>query len=211
MTGLNGVIRQLRKTAMLQECGLSDGQLLESFLTQQDEGAFEALVRRHGPMVWGVCRRALSNPQDAEDAFQATFLVLLRKAATLRQKDLLGNWLYGVAFLTARKAKAMTLRRKRNEQTYRPVTPSPPPAEATTELRAVLDQELAGLAEKYRTPIVLCDLEGVPLRVAGGVAASALQLHPHATVVVDDAAAARLSLAGYYRETWARKPAWQGI
>src|SRR5262249_35162096 len=114
---LNDFLRHLRGTALRWDGGgMTDGQLLESFLTRQDEAAFEALVRRHGPMVLGVCRRALRNAHDAEDAFQATFLVLVRKAASIRQLELLGNWLYGVAYRTALEAKAATARRRVRER-----------------------------------------------------------------------------------------------
>jgi DNA-directed RNA polymerase specialized sigma24 family protein len=78
--------------------GMTEGQLIDRFASRRDESAFELLMERHGPMVLGVCRQFLRDPNDIEDAFQATFLVLVRKAATLRQKELLGNWLYGVAF-----------------------------------------------------------------------------------------------------------------
>src|SRR5262249_18417895 len=84
--------------------GLTDGELLEQFIGRRDEAAFEALLRRHGPMVWGVCRRLLPDEADAEDAFQATFLVLVKKAAGIRPRGMVGNWLYGVAQNTARKA-----------------------------------------------------------------------------------------------------------
>src|SRR5881394_3635796 len=89
----------------------TDGQLLARYVARRDDAAFAALVRRHGPAVLGVCRRVLRNPQDADDAFQATFLVLIRKAASIRQRDLLGNWLYGVAYRTALDARAVTGRR----------------------------------------------------------------------------------------------------
>src|SRR5215472_1982195 len=88
--------------------GPSDGELLECFVRQRDELAFAALVRRHGPMVLGLCRRVVGNPHDAEDAFQATFLVLVRRAASLGAPELVGNWLYGVAYRTARKARVVS-------------------------------------------------------------------------------------------------------
>ncbi len=158
---MNDVLRHLRKAA-LQGGGLSDGQLLECFITQRDEAAFEALIRRHGPMVLGVCRRVLTNPQDAEDAFQATFLVLVRKAASIRQRELVGNWLYGAAYRAALEAKGVRARRRSRE---RQVSAMPEPAvveqaQVRQDLRPVLDQELSRLADKYRVPVVLCDLEG---------------------------------------------------
>src|SRR5262245_35305367 len=103
-----GRVLQTLRVAMPpgDEAGLSDGQLLESYTRSRTEAAFAALVRRHGPMVWGVCRRILRSHQDAEDAFQATFLVLLRKAGSLAQKEKVANWLYGVARQTALYARA---------------------------------------------------------------------------------------------------------
>src|SRR6266404_7272928 len=99
---MNGVLRHLCRSALRHHGGgMTDGQLLERFLTAREEGAFEALVRRHGPMVLGVCRRVLRNEHDAEDAFQATFLVLLRKASSILPRDRVGNWLYGVAYRTS--------------------------------------------------------------------------------------------------------------
>src|SRR5918998_774306 len=95
---------------------LSEGQLLERFLARGDEGAFEAILRRHGPMVLGVCRRLLADPHDVEDAFQATFLVLVRKAGSLRRDDLLGQWLYGVAHRVAVRARAKAARRRTQER-----------------------------------------------------------------------------------------------
>src|SRR5438270_7547783 len=92
------LLQPLYRAALLRDgAGLSDAELLEGFISRRDGAYFEALVRRHGPMVLGVCRRVLRDPHDADDAFQATFLVLVRKAGALRRPELLGNWLYGVA------------------------------------------------------------------------------------------------------------------
>src|SRR3954453_14219609 len=95
---------------------LSDGQLLDRFVARREDSAFEELVRRHGPMVWGVSRRILRNSHDAEDAFQATFLVLARRAASIAHRELIANWLYGVACRTALKARAMRARRRVRER-----------------------------------------------------------------------------------------------
>jgi DNA-directed RNA polymerase specialized sigma24 family protein len=99
---MSEVIQHLRRAVLLREgAGLTDGQLLENYISRREESALRALVRRHGPMVWGVCRRVLRNWHDAEDAFQATFLVLVRKAASIATRELLANWLYAVAYQTA--------------------------------------------------------------------------------------------------------------
>ncbi len=147
-----------------QSCDVewADEELLDRFVSQRDGAAFEVLVRRHGPTVLGVCRRLLQHPQDAEDAFQATFLVLVRKAASLGQRELLGNWLYGVAYRTALRARAAALRRRKQEKQVRTM-PEPEIRDASEEwrdLRPFLDHELNRLPDKYRIPIVLCDLEG---------------------------------------------------
>ena len=154
------VVRQLRRLALRETDALTDGQLLECFVSHHDEAAFAALVRRHGPMVWGVCRRVVGHAQDAEDAFQATFLVLVRKAATLRPRELVGHWLYGVAHRTALKAQAVAARRRQRERQV-PIMPTAeiPPLVADDWL-SLLDRELARLPEPYRVPIILCDLEG---------------------------------------------------
>jgi RNA polymerase sigma factor (sigma-70 family) len=159
---MTGVIQHLRRAVLLQEgAGPTDGQLLEDFITHRDPAAFGALVRRHGPMVWGVCRRILRDHHDAEDAFQATFLVLVRKAASVRPTGMVANWLYGVARQTALKARATAARRVGRE---RPVATMPEPAETEQhlweDLRPFLDEELSRLPDKYRAVLVLCDLEG---------------------------------------------------
>src|SRR5271168_1870662 len=110
------VIQHLRRAALLRSVDLTDGQLLECFVGRREKAALEALVRRHGPMVWGVCRRILHNHHDAEDAFQATFLVLVRKAASIVPREMVANWLYGVAHQTALKARATAAKRKVREK-----------------------------------------------------------------------------------------------
>jgi RNA polymerase sigma factor (sigma-70 family) len=164
---LDRLLRGLRRAALRREgAGLTDGELLERFLSHREEAAFEGLLRRHGPMVWGVCRRILTNDADAEDAFQATFLVLLERASSVHPPGLVGNWLHGVAHKTALKVAAMnTKRRARERQAAQ--RPAPPPREEVWEkLRGLLDEELGRLPEEYRAAVVLCDLEGKTRREA---------------------------------------------
>src|SRR5947209_3274475 len=133
----------------------NDGDLMRRFVGENDSRAFEALVRRHGPMVFGVCRRLLRDRHDAEDSFQATFLVLLKKAASVQPPQRVGSWLYGVACRTSAKANTMKLRRKKKENAAPPAVDWHS-AEDQTELRSLLDAELARMPERYRAPIVLC-------------------------------------------------------
>jgi RNA polymerase sigma factor (sigma-70 family) len=145
----------------------SDGQLLDRFISTQDEHAFAELLRRHGPMVLGVCRRLLGHVQDAEDAFQATFLVLVRKARSITPRELVGNWLYGVAYRVALDAQARSSRRRAREKQVEDMPhPSITPADVDPDLRPLLDRELSRLPPKYRAAIVLCDLEGRPRKDA---------------------------------------------
>jgi RNA polymerase sigma factor (sigma-70 family) len=209
-TQLTKVVQHLRRAGQLRAAGeLTDGQLLECFVSRHEGTALETLVRRHGPMVWGVCRRVLRNHHDAEDAFQAAFLVLVRKAASVRPREMVGNWLYGVARQTALKARATATRRRTRE---RQGTDMPEPAAKEPDfddVLAVLDQELSALPDKYRAAIVLCDLEGktrkeaarqlgVPegtlaARVARGRAMLAKRLARHGLIVSSGALAGLLS------------------
>jgi RNA polymerase sigma factor (sigma-70 family) len=165
---MNDGIGHLRLAAMHGDGGrLSDSQLLEGFIARRDEAAFAALVRRHGPMVLGVCRRVLGNHHDAEDALQATFLVLARKAGSLRSRERVGNWLHGVAYRTALRARAMTARRRAHEQRVKELgVPEVQADDGWQEMLPLLDRELDRLPERYRVAVVLCDLEGVTRREA---------------------------------------------
>jgi RNA polymerase sigma factor (sigma-70 family) len=146
--------------------GLTDAQLLEQFVAgdRRSATAFEAVVERHGPMVLRVCRKTLGDPHAAEDAFQATFLVLARRAATLSERELLGNWLYGVAMRTARKARRAAAHRVVRDRAaaYRwPMAVAEPSAdESRDEMGRVLHEEIARLPSSYRTAVVVCYLEG---------------------------------------------------
>jgi RNA polymerase sigma factor (sigma-70 family) len=148
----------------------SDEELLERFVAGRDQGAeaaFAAVVERHGAMVLGVCRRVLGNQHAAEDAFQATFLVLARKAAAIAHKKQLASWLYGVARRAALDARARSTRRQAREKRLDAMLPAEPTDHAfMSELRTILDEELARLPERHRAAIVLCELEGLSRREA---------------------------------------------
>lgn len=137
-----------------------DSALLGRFAADRSEEAFALLVARHGPMVFAVCRRVLGNTPDADDAFQAAFLVLVRRAADVRHTDRLAGWLYGVAYRTALDARnRRAVRRKREATGELPDVPEPATA-ADAELSAIVERELAGLPDHYRLAVVLCDLSG---------------------------------------------------
>ena len=143
--------------------GASESQLLERFLSQRDEVAFEAIVHKHGPMVLAVCRRILSDPNDVDDAFQATFLILVKRAASIRDKAVLGTWLHGVARRVAVRAQVNSRRRRNRERGVAEIAAwedRRPGDSDRNELRAIIDQEVARLTAKHRSALVLCDLEG---------------------------------------------------
>jgi RNA polymerase sigma factor (sigma-70 family) len=170
-SSIGSVFQRLRYTLCLHEHAPQDALLLKQFIEHRDEAAFAALVRRHGSMVMGVCRRLLHDQHDAEDAFQATFLILVRKAASIAKRELVANWLYGVAHKTALKARAINMRRRAKEKQVAEM-PDLVVGECTVageQLLALLDQELSRLPKKYRVPILLCDLEGKTRRQAAAL------------------------------------------
>jgi RNA polymerase sigma factor (sigma-70 family) len=156
---LNEFMRHLRRVLDRHDAGgITDGELVKRYVQQRDETAFEALLRRHGPMVFGVCRRVLHNQHDAEDAFQATFLIFVSKASSLRSPGMIGNWLYGVAYRTALHAREAAGKRRAKEAEM--PAKSRIAEDIWADLRPALDLELERLPDKYRSVIVLCDLEG---------------------------------------------------
>jgi RNA polymerase sigma factor (sigma-70 family) len=159
---LTSVVRYLRRvTGGPAAEEPTDGQLLERFIAQRDQAAFALLLERHGAMVLGVCGRVLDDPNDVDDAFQASFLVLVRKASSIRKTESLASWLYGVAQRTAHKARCTAaLRRTRERQVPNMPNVEPAGQASWSDLRPVLDEELGRLPEKYRAPLVLCYLEG---------------------------------------------------
>jgi len=186
----SNVLRTVRRAALMSEGPeLTDGELLEGYLGHREEAFFEALLLRHGPMVLGVCRRVLRSEEDAHDAFQATFLVFIRKAVTIVPRAMVGNWLHGVAYKTALKALAMNQRRRSKESN----TDSPRQSEsASRDLQdrlELLDDALNRLPAKYRSAIVLCELEGKTIKEASA------QLKCPAGTVASRLAAGRALLA----------------
>src|SRR6266700_1024977 len=152
---LNGVFQRIRNLAAVQTSrGCNDRELVQRFLAE-DEAAFTVLVERHGPMVLALCRRVLRQRDDAEDACQATFLVLARKAAALRKQGSLSSWLHGVAYRICVNLKRQEARRRRREQTaLRPAAQESDGDITWRELRGVLDEELQRLPERYRAPLI---------------------------------------------------------
>jgi RNA polymerase sigma factor (sigma-70 family) len=176
---LRRTIDRLRQALVPSD--LTDEQLLQRFIGEHNESAFAGLVRRHGPMILGVCRRVLGNLHDSEDVFQATFLVLAQKARSVVNRESLASWLYKVAYRIALKVRARNARRRRKEKQVNamPHFPTRPPVLHDWEV--LLDEELHRLPEKYRVPLILCDLEGRTgkeaerrLRVAPGTLSSRL-------------------------------------
>ena len=173
---LQDTFGRLRMLAVVQTLsGLSDDQLLDRFLDSRDEAAFTVLIERHGPMVLAVCRRSLTSRADVEDACQATFLVLARKAGSLRKKQSLAGWIHRVVCRVVADLKRQAARRQYHEQCLQALSPADPASEETKQERlAILDEELGRLPEGYRTPLVLCYLE----RLTRDTAAARLGLSP---------------------------------
>jgi RNA polymerase sigma factor (sigma-70 family) len=162
---LGTVLGHVRRMALAPQAqGLSDAELLRRFARGREEAAFAVLMQRHGGLVWGVCRHVLAHEQDAEDAFQATFLALARKPAAVRKAEALAGWLHGTAYRTAMRAKRDAGRRRNHERRARPAVESPAATEgAWRDLQAALDEEVQHLPHRQRTAFVLCVLEGKTL------------------------------------------------
>ncbi len=160
---LTGLVRYLRRVSLIDDrASFSDGDLLERFIRLRDPDAFEALMRRHGQPVLAICRQVLRNLHDAEDAFQATFLVLMHRAGSIANPEVVGSWLQGVAYYTARNARLGIERRRTHEDRIRfSSTLASSNAGAGPDIELVLE-ELARLPERLRAPMTLCDLQGKP-------------------------------------------------
>ncbi|TMQ33500.1 MAG: sigma-70 family RNA polymerase sigma factor [Planctomycetota bacterium] len=152
-------LRRLASAPWVQE--RTDAELLAQFVTQRDETAFTALVARHGQVVQGVCRNILRNEQEVEDAVQATFLILARKAGTIQKAGSIASWLHGVAYRTAMNARKIDARRRRREKQSPARSPEQPVSEAAfREIQAILHEEVQRLPARCRAPFILCCLEG---------------------------------------------------
>jgi RNA polymerase sigma factor (sigma-70 family) len=160
-TPVNPILRHVR--TLLNPCATAaDGELLRRYLNRRDEDAFAHLVARHGPMVLSVCRAVLRHRQDAEDVFQAAFLVLARRGSAIVKQDSLASWLHGVAYRLALKARTSAARRQARESMAPPAVASMPGDDLTWgEVRALLHEELARLPEQFRAPLLLCHLAGL--------------------------------------------------
>jgi RNA polymerase sigma factor (sigma-70 family) len=160
-TQLGSFLRQLTRSMVADTLAeRADRELVECLVARPDEPAFEALVRRHGPMVYRVCWRVLHQAQDCEDAFQATFLILAQKLSTVKRRDSLASWLHGVAHRVALDARKQSARRRTHEANATVPRMGPPDDLTWKELRTVLDTELASMPEKLSSPLILCHLEG---------------------------------------------------
>src|SRR5262245_46880967 len=158
---LDSVLRHIRRLAGGQAGDeASDGHLLKRFVSHRDEAAFAELVYRHGPVVWGVCRRMLHDSHLAEDAFQAAFLILVRKARSIGRPDRLGSWLYGVACRTAMKARTQAARHSVQPCEMADMASTDSTDPSRQELSAVLDEEVQRLPARYREPFLLCYVQG---------------------------------------------------
>jgi DNA-directed RNA polymerase specialized sigma24 family protein len=161
-TDVGTVLRQIRRLVVAETMqDLTDRELLQRFVVGHEENAFTAIVRRHAPLVWRVCRLVLRHEQDAEDALQASFVILARQASSIRQADALASWLHGVAFRTAMMAKrSVAIRRAHEREVMRMRHETVASAVDARELQALVDEEVRNLPEKNRAPFVLCCLEG---------------------------------------------------
>ena len=159
---LRTVLRHVRKIAGKPSGAEdTDAELLDRFIRQHDDGAISMLIQRHGPMVRGICRRVLEQSADADDVFQATFVVLLRQAHSIRKRRSLGSWLYGVAYRIALRANTEAARRQIHERRFAATRTADPESQLTwQEICSVLDAELHKLTEKHRSPLLLCYLQG---------------------------------------------------
>jgi RNA polymerase sigma factor (sigma-70 family) len=159
---LKDALRRLRSlVAPRYTADLTDSHLLNRFVGERDQAAFEALLLRHGPMVWNVCRKMLLDPRDVEDAFQATWLVLVRRAGSIRRRHLVGNWLYGVAHRVASRARLVARRqRDRQREMTEGLAWSTDEDPAARERDQIIQEELNRLPARYRLPLILCYLEG---------------------------------------------------